>query len=473
MKKTVVRIICFAVLLALALGGWNAVFRFKHVDGIYSVKEFYEQGRDTVDLLILGSSHAFEDFNTGTLWDEHGIASYVMGGSVQPMWNTYYYLKEALKTQSPKLIILEAYCTILDGPYIDDSRIIKNNYGLHWSADKFASLAASAPEERQVGFLLEYAQYHARYRELSDEDFLPDLASVRFGSWKGFGANLATEPHQANSTAKVTSRTRLSQKTEQYYRLVIQLAKDSGIPILVVVTPYAGLTVSDQRRFNRAADVAADLEVPFINCNGLTEEMGIDYAVDAADWSHLNYRGNQKFTHWIGAYITEHYELPDRRGDPRYASWQEHADYIRRETAAQEMRECTRIDDLLPRAAERGWEVVVSIGSGCTTSYAKLQDFLSALGIHEHRARGIWLSRGGVVLWSAVNEPGVKYFSTPGHDFCLRNGADGLPAELNVDGTDVRKTQNEMDVIVYDPLSDMIVDVFGIDTTGLRNRIVR
>ena len=123
MKKSVIRIGSFILILGIVLGYVNKVFKVKYSDGIYSVTKFYELEDDTVDVLILGSSHAFENFNTGILWDEYGIASYILAGSLQPMWNTYYYLKEALKTQTPELIVLEGYLTCWKYEYIDDSRI--------------------------------------------------------------------------------------------------------------------------------------------------------------------------------------------------------------------------------------------------------------------------------------------------------------------------------------------------------------
>ena len=73
----------------------DGILKVKYVDGIYSMKRFYELEDDSVDVLFLGSSHVFETYNTSVLWDEYGIASYVLGGSVQPMWNTYFYMKEA------------------------------------------------------------------------------------------------------------------------------------------------------------------------------------------------------------------------------------------------------------------------------------------------------------------------------------------------------------------------------------------
>ena len=63
MKKSATRIICFLVLLTVMFGCWNAIFKVKYGDGIYGVTKFYELEDNTVDVLILGSSHAFEDFN--------------------------------------------------------------------------------------------------------------------------------------------------------------------------------------------------------------------------------------------------------------------------------------------------------------------------------------------------------------------------------------------------------------------------
>ena len=67
MKKAIFRIGIFLVILMLLLFRWNSVFKMKDGDGIYDLTKFYELEDNTVDVLILGSSHAFEDFNTGTL----------------------------------------------------------------------------------------------------------------------------------------------------------------------------------------------------------------------------------------------------------------------------------------------------------------------------------------------------------------------------------------------------------------------
>ena len=52
-------------------------------------------------------------------------------------------------------------------------------------------------------------------------------------------------------------------------------------------------------------------------------------SVDMANKSHLNDSGARKVSYYIGEYIRENYDLPDRRNDPAYASWNEQFETFR------------------------------------------------------------------------------------------------------------------------------------------------
>lgn len=327
--KAFIRILIFVTILCFVFLKFCSVFNFKYGDGIYDMTKFYEQDRNTVDVLILGSSHAFENINTGTLWDEYGMSSFLLCGSIQPMWNTYYYLKEALKTQTPKLIVLEGYCTTFTNNYNDDSRIIKNNFGLRLSPNKIKSLMASTNKRRWPEFFLEYIHYHSRYKEIKKSDFLKNQGYPLYEDWKGFGCNMQTTAMIPMDVSDISERKELAQKTEKYYRAVIELAQKKKIPIIIVVAPYAGINESHQKYFNRASDIASEYNVSFINCNLLFDEIGLDFTTDVADKEHLNYKGTPKLSRYIGKHIKEKYGIPDRRSDEKYVSWQRHADYIR------------------------------------------------------------------------------------------------------------------------------------------------
>lgn len=64
---------------------------------------------NSMDVLALGSSHAQYSFSPAFFYEDTGLYSYVLGTGGQPLEVSYEMLKEGLKTQSPKLVILEVY----------------------------------------------------------------------------------------------------------------------------------------------------------------------------------------------------------------------------------------------------------------------------------------------------------------------------------------------------------------------------
>ncbi len=467
MKKSMIRIICFVTLLACVLAAVNQVLKFKSGDGEYAVTTFYEQDRNSVDVLILGSSHAFEDFNTGILWDEYGMASYVLGGSFQPVWNTYYYLKEALKTQKPELIVLEGYMVTISVEYDDPSRVTKNTYGLKWSADKVAAIKASTLQEQRKDFLPEYLQYHARYKEVSSADFQKYQGNVFFENWKGFGDNMRTMRLENPDLQEETARLKLPEKPEKYYRMILELAQENNIPIVVVISPYAGITENNQARFNRAKDIAAEYGVELINYNSCYREIGIDFATDAADTGHLNFRGNRKFSTAVGAYLAEHYDIPDRRGDSRYQSWQEGADYIRANLAEQELCQATSREAFLEKVQNGAYLFFVSTDGECDIKNKNIHKILNTFGISYNGTNEIWRTGADGVEWYSGEQEAEQYRRIDRHDILLRRiwneEEEKYVNEIFVDADGYQTVEDGVNVTVYSTVTQRVVDSVGFD----------
>lgn len=466
MHSSVTRIMCFFVVLAFVLLEVNHIMKVKYGDGIYSVTTFYEQDRNTVDVLILGSSHAFESFNTGVLWDEYGMAAYVLGGSVQPMWNTYYYLREALKTQKPELIILEGYMTGMQDEYTDESRIIKNTYGLNWSTDKLEAMNISTPKDNRKEFLVEYLQYHTRYRELSAGDFLENMGNPLYKNWKGFGENLKTEKLDNPDVSGVGERNGLQEKTEKYYRMIMELAEENNIPLVVVVSPYAGISEKDQALFNSAQDIAAEYGIEFINYNLCYREIGIDYTMDAADVDHLNFRGNRKFSTAVGRYLRENYSISDRRGDGRYQSWQDGADYIR--AAMNDYELCNATDELfLVKAQNKDYTLFISADGHCDIQNPNIHKVLNSFGISYGGGNEMWQTGADGVEWYSSEGEAEHWFESGRQVICLKRvwNEDEKKYENSiwVDRSAYRKVDDGVNVIVYSTVTEKVVDVVGFD----------
>lgn len=477
MEKTILKVVCFCLVLTCVLGYVNKIFAVKYSDGIYSMQKFYEQEEGTIDVLVLGSSHAFEDINTGVLWDDYGIASYILAGSVQPMWNTYYYLKEALKTQTPELVILEAYMTGFSEEYADDSCVIKNTYGMKWSKDRINAIKISTPRERWTEFLLSYIQYHTRYKELSGADFLKDKGKALYENWKGFGCNMETMAFDMSDVSDVIERKDMAEKTEKYYRKTIELALENNIPIVVVVSPFAGIKPEHQTIFNTASDIAHEYGISYINYNLFYEDMELDFSCDAADGGHLNYRGNPKYTKALGKYIKENYSITDRRGDKAYESWEANAKYISSVIENRAFVEAADVQELTSKIKNPDYTIVVSVDGECTTADEYLGELFDVIGLSHAGENGIWcIDNAEGILFTIGWEEMTKYRRMGSYDFRVSRLFDQNTqkyiSSVIINGNECIKVKNGVNIQVYDEVTRTIVDTFGIDADD-SYRVVR
>lgn len=335
MKKcfNVVRIVAFILLVAVLLGYWNEVFKFKDQNGMVGMDIYYRQPENSVDMLIVGSSHAFVDINTGTLWDEYGIASYLLGANIQPLANSYHYIKEALKTQRPEVIMLEGFLLTDNTDYMVPEFIINNTYGLEFGEDSMDTMNDTIPPNADLlEYGLYYGRYHTRYDDLSFDDFYYGTSEEDYYScFKGFhnlvGVTKGSRPH-FNPRRDLT--TPLSLRIEYYYRKICQLCKDEGINLVVVVSPYDYYSNLDREKYNEARQIAAEYGFPLIDYNEYYDQMELDFDTDFYDGGHLNVLGTRKYTSFLGQYIENNYNLPDRRLDEtgKFDTWEMNAKYL-------------------------------------------------------------------------------------------------------------------------------------------------
>ncbi len=68
---------------------------------------FYAEKKDSLDVVMIGSSPVFPYYAAPKLWGEAGIAMYPLSTNVQRPAAMRYLMEEAEKTQSPALYIFE------------------------------------------------------------------------------------------------------------------------------------------------------------------------------------------------------------------------------------------------------------------------------------------------------------------------------------------------------------------------------
>ncbi|MDY4069516.1 MAG: hypothetical protein SOY45_06535, partial [Lachnospiraceae bacterium] len=93
---------------------------------------FYQMEPDTIDVLAFGSSHMASGFNPQELYEEYGIRSYNLSSEQQNTLVSYYWLKEALRTQHPQAVILDCFFLF---PYEEDMPFNSSESCLRKSVD--------------------------------------------------------------------------------------------------------------------------------------------------------------------------------------------------------------------------------------------------------------------------------------------------------------------------------------------------
>ena len=225
----IVKVVAF-VLVFLILGTLLMnVLMFKQEDGTLPVHNYYQLPADTVDVLVLGTSHAGMNTSTKTWWDEYGIAGYRFWGSIQPIWNSYYYLLDALKTQSPKVVVLDAHSLTFQQEYGPYPVQVKNTIAMRFSKEKIENVWASVPEEDRANMLFGFPTYHNRYGELMEEDFeyFPwnDHEEVQVLSSETSDAIYSFNILDKDATEGEAD---LGEKEEKYFRMLLEYCKTHG-----------------------------------------------------------------------------------------------------------------------------------------------------------------------------------------------------------------------------------------------------
>ena len=314
--------LCFLLILCLVLGYAQFVLVPKYDYGICSMTNLYQQEDNTVDVLVVGTSAAQAGVNTSVLWQEYGIAAYDLCSAELSYWSTYYYLKEALKTQSPQLLVLDAKPSIYTQTYSRQARVFMSTYGIRSLDNRVGSVLASVHPDNRAKFLLGFSELHGNYETLTANDFVyPPDNGGRGNSWKGFigyEEYLDFEEPWGDTTSDAT--TPIHEKQQKYFEMTLQLAREQGIDVLVIGFPTPDY-VHDHPYFNTIKLLTESYGATYLNYNAADIVDMWDFTTDFADWQHLNIRGSVKLSEHLGAYLAETYLIPDRRGQEGYASY--------------------------------------------------------------------------------------------------------------------------------------------------------
>ena len=327
MKRTIRNVLSAAVfltVLVLLIAGVSRIVEYK--GSREKLEPFFERA-EQIDVLFFGDSHAYSGIYPMELWEDYGIASYNLANYDLTIPLSYWVMRSALLSCTPKLVVLdvnqiweqEKLCassgnvhTGLDGfplsrikleaisDLMDDPFLIDENGHLY--------------RDLRSEFIFPFIKYHARWNSLTAQDLKP-----HYNRELGGERNVYVAVPEAYEITAATA-------DEQgfgfvYLRRFIEHCQDQGIRVLLTNLPYPCPNNNEEQLYTNAVLYTADeYGVEYIDFVYLDQI--VDYSTDCYDpASHLNPSGAWKVTDFIGQHLAETYGLPDHRGEAAYASW--------------------------------------------------------------------------------------------------------------------------------------------------------
>ncbi len=254
---------------------------------------FYNEEEDSIDVLFLGSSHAYASFVPTILEEETGITSYVFSSQLQPITANYYYFKEALKTQKPKLVVIEVFSAVFDYE-LDEGIVHSYTDDIPLSFNKAMMIYNTVPQGMQKECFIPIIKYHVRWNELDENDWQFKRDELH-DSLRGHVALEQCNNELVLKTGDLEKLESITAKNEEYILKIIELAKENNIKLLFVKTPTTEY-VDYQGKVNYVKDLVAKHGIEFIDYNvGYDGEYKADIKTDFFDKRHLNSVGANRF----------------------------------------------------------------------------------------------------------------------------------------------------------------------------------
>lgn len=293
---------------------------------------------DTNDVLVFGSCHAYTSFNPILLWNNAGITSYNLARPSENIISNFLFMKQVLKTQKPKVVLIETWGTKIYDTYIEKENVL-GNY--------FISLIDHLPYSKEREQVIdEYDSFGhiydnvflTRYKdrivnaELTQGDFdynyvLEHLEETEIEQHYrnknlGFKANthITTEVDSyffRNKEDNPEESKAIEADLEEYLDKIIKLCQENGIRMIFYRSPY----LSNKKELKQDNYLESYFNEKGLEYYDLEKEIPFDYSEDLLDNHHLNASGGKKATSFLIDRITEITTFKDKRENKKYEDW--------------------------------------------------------------------------------------------------------------------------------------------------------
>ena len=166
------RVLISSLLMLIVMSGiYFYLDKAFEINGDNEINNFINFPDNTLDVIVLGSSHAQHSFDPAIFYANSGLYSYVAGSPCQPIEVSYQLLREVLKHQKPKVLVLEVFTTTPQRKVCNgDSCYVLPLCAL--SGQEKQNIINYLPEDKANEYRYPLINNHNNWKEKNDIEFL-------------------------------------------------------------------------------------------------------------------------------------------------------------------------------------------------------------------------------------------------------------------------------------------------------------
>ncbi len=312
-KKDLLKLCSFFILIILILflvSRWTLLSLHGRGSHEFNHDYFYELPENSIDVLVVGASHAYCGFIPAEFYEKYGISSYNLSTSNQSMLANYLWVKEAYETQKFKVLVIEAMSVPNSHGNIKNDISSLNSMGL--SSHYFELMKTY--KRGCLRILFPIIDFHSSWENIKIENFSKDVYTDG-DAMRGYVPIMTTASQ--NSIVQIVDEN--DTVTTEYLKFpyldkIKEFCDKNGISLIMMKTPIANPNVNrwSTGYHNVLAQYCEENAIPFFdfNCESLQQESGVYQNLSvAADERHCNYYGASHITDFIGMYISNNYDV--------------------------------------------------------------------------------------------------------------------------------------------------------------------
>ena len=324
--KNLIKVALFIVLTIFIYTKVAYVFQYKMKDD--KIRQLYMEPKNSLDVVFVGSSHVYYSISPMKIWGEYGIASIDAASQSQTVPTSYYVVKEAIRVQHPKVIVMDVY-------YMTYNRYARSQGILHRATDSFAFTSPnrwemihdivpnSEGKEDVWSYYFTLGLYHSRWKNLKQKDFHPQMVYK-----KGHVMSTKIKGRQMiyNDSSE---KSPMPDMTLEYLKKIKDYCDKHDTELLLVGIPYTYLDGHEKsaekqmKRLRWFEDYASENGYNYLNMFECMDEIGLDSEKDFCSPAHTNLVGGEKITSYLGDYLVSNYDLQDHKNEKKYSKWNE------------------------------------------------------------------------------------------------------------------------------------------------------